>query len=331
MKNINIALIPAYMPDEKLIKLVDDLNKENFKIVVVDDGSGSNYDNIFNNIKETCDLIRYDVNKGKGYALKKGIKYIGEKYKENYIIVTMDCDGQHTVRDAKKLCDLASINKDTLYCGKRLRSKKTPLRSRFGNTVTRLVYNIAAKIDIYDTQTGLRAFSNKLTDYMLKIKGDRYEYEMNVLLYLSCNNIKVKEEKIETIYFDNNKKSHFKTFTDSYKVYSQIIKFSFISIISYLINFILYIIFNIFMNALISNVLSTLIGKIYNYVFNKNIKKEGFIKYIILSILVLFFNTLLLHLFVNKLLINKFTAKILIDIISYFTVFIINILIKKEK
>ena len=57
---------------------------------------------------------------------------------------------------------------------------------------------------------------------MLNTKGERYEYEMNVLLGLKDNNIKVKEIKIETIYIDNNKGSHYRLISDSKKIYKSI-------------------------------------------------------------------------------------------------------------
>ena len=75
-------------------------------------------------------------------------------------------------------------NLDTLVLGKRIRNKDVPLRSKIGNSITRLIFKLITKNDIYDTQTGLRSFSNKLEDYMLNINGDRYEYEMNALLNL---------------------------------------------------------------------------------------------------------------------------------------------------
>lgn len=226
MKEKNIVLIPAYEPDNKLIKLVKELSKENIDIIIIDDGSGSNYQDIFNNCMEYSKVISYDTNKGKGHALKTGLKYIKEKYKEPYIIATMDSDGQHTIKDAKNLIKQCSKNKSTLYLGKRIRSEKTPIRSRIGNSITRFVYKVTTGLDIYDTQTGLRAFSNNLIDYMLEIVGDRFEYEMNVLLKCAKDKIKMKEIEIETIYIDNNSSTHFNGIKDSYRIYKDIIKHS---------------------------------------------------------------------------------------------------------
>ena len=226
MKNKNIVLIPAYEPEDKLIKLVDTLTKEDFDIVIVDDGSGNDYQDIFHKCQNKAYVISYNQNKGKGHALKTGLKYIKEKYKKDYIIVTMDCDGQHTIKDAKKLIKECSKNKDTVYLGKRIRCEKTPLRSRLGNSITRLVYKVVVGLDIYDTQTGLRAFSDNLTDYMLSIEGERFEYEMNVLLNCAIDKIKLKEITIETIYIDNNSKTHFNGIKDSYRIYKDIIEFA---------------------------------------------------------------------------------------------------------
>ena len=76
-----IALIPSYEPDDKIIKLVNELSKNDFKIVVVDDGSGKDYENIFSKL-DKAHVISYKTNKGKGYALKTGYKYIKNKYKD---------------------------------------------------------------------------------------------------------------------------------------------------------------------------------------------------------------------------------------------------------
>ena len=119
----------------------------------------------------------------------------------------MDSDGQHKVSDAQKLCDYIKYNQDCIVIGKRIRSNKTPVRSRIGNSITKVIYNLVTGNNIYDTQTGLRAFSYRLIDFNLGVKGDRYEYEMNVLLEAPLDNIKIKEIEIETIYIDNNSNS----------------------------------------------------------------------------------------------------------------------------
>ena len=216
-----IVLIPAYEPNENMIELLKELKKFDLNIVVVNDGSGSLYRDIFEEACKYAKVLEHTVNKGKGRALKTGLKYISGAFKGKYVVVTMDCDGQHKVRDAIKLYEYVINNPKKLVLGKRLRSNKTPLRSRLGNSITRFVYRLATGLDVYDTQTGLRAFSNELIPFMLDVDGERFEYEMNVLLKCVVNKIEIKELEIETVYIDNNSHSHFKTIRDSILVYKQ--------------------------------------------------------------------------------------------------------------
>ena len=95
-----IALIPAYEPDENLEKVVKELKENNFETIVVNDGSDESYNKYFDNCNTK--VISYNKNQGKGYALKTGLKYIKENF-DDYIVVTIDSDGQHRVVDAIKL------------------------------------------------------------------------------------------------------------------------------------------------------------------------------------------------------------------------------------
>lgn len=225
MKEKIIILIPAYEPTIQFIELLKKLKKEKLNTVVVNDGSDNTYDEIFNKAKDYATILKHDVNKGKGRALKTGIEYINKKYKKDYVIITMDCDGQHTIKDALKLGEYALNHNQELVTGKRIRNEKTPLRSKLGNAITRFVYRTITGLDVYDTQTGLRAFSNKLTPLMLEIEGERFEYEMNVLLTCSSRKIKITEIQIDTIYIENNSGSHFHSIKDSFKIYKELLKY----------------------------------------------------------------------------------------------------------
>lgn len=325
-----VVLIPAYEPDNNLIKLVDELLLNKFEVVVVNDGSSNEYDKIFNNINTGAKVISYNENRGKGYALKTGMKYIKENYKD-YIIVTMDSDGQHTIKDARKLCDYIKNHNDELVIGKRIRNNKTPLRSKIGNRITKVIYHVVTGVKIYDTQTGLRCFTNDLMDFLLNIEGDRFEYEMNVLLYAPINNIKITEIEIETIYIDNNSKSHFDTIKDSFKVYKEIIKFSFSSIISFIVDYIFYALFILLLhNIIISNVLARIISGTLNYNLNKRFvfksNKNNILNYFLLALSILMLNTIILNILVY-LGINLFIAKIITEI----SLFLLSFLVQKNR
>ena len=93
---------------------------------------------------------------------------------------------------------------------------------------------------VHDTQTGLRAFRTELIPVLRDIPGERYEYEMNVLLRFARDKIRILEHEIETIYIDNNAQSHFDTVKDSVRIYKEIFKFSAFSFVGFLVDYSLY-------------------------------------------------------------------------------------------
>ena len=102
----NIAvLIPAYKPDRRLNQLVDDLLAAGFNnLVVVDDGGGEPFREIFNDLLGKATVLVHEVNRGKGAALKTGLTHIMKT--PGVSVVTADSDGQHTPDDVKKIADV---------------------------------------------------------------------------------------------------------------------------------------------------------------------------------------------------------------------------------
>lgn len=92
---MSVVIIPAYKPDERLVGIVDQLWTYGFRIVVVDDGSGEDYLDIFNRINDVCILLRHEENRGKGAAIKTALDYVNREIWGSTLIGVMDCDGQH--------------------------------------------------------------------------------------------------------------------------------------------------------------------------------------------------------------------------------------------
>ncbi len=319
-----VALIPSYEPDERLIKIIDDLINNNFEVVLVNDGSSKSYDKIFDGVNKKTHYLSYEGNHGKGYALKTGLKYISENYKE-CVVVTMDSDGQHTVKDAHNLCKIVENKDNTILLGKRIRSKNTPFKSRVGNGITKVFYRLSTGVNIYDTQTGLRAFKSDLIDFLLTIEGNRFEYEMNMLMMAPKKKIKLEEEVIETIYEDNNSGTHFHPIKDSYLVYKELLKFISSSTLSFLVDYGLYVIIVAFSKSVVlSNVIARVISSTFNYTLNKkmvfkdknNVSKSIF-KYYLLAIFILLVNTSILYLLVSVLGLNKYISKLIVEVVLF--------------
>ena len=216
-----VPIIPALNPDEKLIKIVDELKKHFKKIIIVNDGSNS--DEIFKKLEKNkeCVILTHEVNLGKGKALKTAFTYYQDNLMKDYKgVIALDADGQHTVDDVIKICDVLEKN-DCFILGTRLfNTKETPWRNKTGNRITSRVFKWLYGTYIKDTQTGLRARPNRLIPFLLKVEGNRFEYELNELIALVKKQEKIEEVDIKTVYLhDSNKKSHFKVFKDSYRIY----------------------------------------------------------------------------------------------------------------
>ncbi len=327
-----IALIPAYEPADELLNLVVQLSDAHFRIVLIDDGSGENYRRIFSAAKRFADVLIHETNKGKGRALKTGLSFIQRHFSENATVVTMDADGQHSVGDAIRVTEAAASDRGSLVLGCRRFCGEVPKRSRLGNAVTRFVYREVTGLDVSDTQTGLRAFDVSLIPFMLGVEGDRYEYEMNVLLKCARSGIPIREIGISTIYFNNNEGSHFSTFKDSFIIYRDIVKFAAASLTGFAADYGVYSLMVAATGGLgsavsipLSNITARVVSSTVNYTLNRRFvfrSKDSVAKtaaqYFLLAACILAGNTMLLSFLVSNLGVNEYAAKLLAEI-TFFT------------
>ncbi|MHB8076033.1 glycosyltransferase [Desulfosporosinus fructosivorans] len=263
-------LIPAYEPDIRLLTLIEKLQAVcNFKIVVVDDGSGNAYSGIFKTVQDYgCTVLTHTTNQGKGRALKTGFRYILETG-ESEGVVCADSDGQHLPQDIIKISQEINALKGHIILGCRRFTGNVPMRSRFGNTITRMVYSFSTGKSIYDTQTGLRGFSSDMLDWLCSVPGERFEYEMNCLLEADKEGYSFREVDIDTVYHHNHS-SHFRTIIDSAKVYLPILKFSASSLLSGVLDIaLLLLIQSIYPNLLLAVVGARVCSSVFNYTLNR--------------------------------------------------------------
>lgn len=210
MINRYIALIPAYDPTPILCDLVRNLCNAGFSIVIVDDGSKDSCSGIFDDCISRATVLHHPKSAGKGQALKTGLHYIQENYSSDSVIVTVDADGQHTIDDALNICALAARHKRALILGKRQFDKSVPLRNRFRNTLTSFMFRRNTGIRLQDPMTGLRAFAHRMIPTLLAVPGQWHEYEINALLYLAREKIRILEQPVKTVYNDIYSLSQFK-------------------------------------------------------------------------------------------------------------------------
>lgn len=235
-------MIPAYEPDDKLVALVDALANR-FPVLVVDDGStGAGCPAVFQRAGEAgAVVLHHRVNLGKGSALKTGIAYVQKLGPDVPGVVTADADGQHTPADIARIAEAMAAHPGAIILGAR-DFAKMPARSKTGNALTRLAFRAGTGLRVSDTQTGLRGLPQNLFSELLTLSGERYEYEMNMLLAIPAWEVPFHEVEIDTIYIDGNKSTHFNALRDGYRVFSRVVKYVGSSLASTLADYALYLI-----------------------------------------------------------------------------------------
>ena len=243
MKSRVTVIIPAYEPDQKLITTLQELTAAGFDdIVVVDDGSSAPCKDVFEQVEamECCTLLRHPHNKGKGAALKTAFAFFLEQREERQVAVCADADGQHLTKDIEAVY-MECLDKGGVVLGVRdFSSPQVPSRSRFGNRVTSGVFRLFFGMKLQDTQTGLRAFDRKNLPTMMKVSGDSYEYETNMLFEIKKESIPLSQVGIETVYIEENKSSHFRVVRDSLRVYGLILKYLCSSAVTSVVDVLMY-------------------------------------------------------------------------------------------
>ncbi|HEY3547662.1 MAG TPA: bifunctional glycosyltransferase family 2/GtrA family protein [Propionicimonas sp.] len=215
-----IVLIPSFEPDDRLTHLVRDLvGIAGIQVLVVDDGSGPGYGAVFGQaLLAGAEVLTHPVNRGKGAALRNGFAHVRAHHPEEPVVCA-DSDGQHTLLDILRVA--AAVGDDgsvDLVLGVRRFAGRVPLRSRVGNLVTAGLFALVTGHWIADTQTGLRGYPHRMLGWLADVPGDRFEYELDLLLRASRERLRIEQLEIATVYLRQNSSSHFRPVQDSVRV-----------------------------------------------------------------------------------------------------------------
>ena len=344
-------IVPSYNPDEKLKMVVEGLRNRGFHdIIVVNDGSDEKHLEPFE-MAGRCTVIHHKVNKGKGRALKTAFAFCLENRKNSLGVITVDGDNQHHPDDVYACGKALLENRQSLVLGCRnFKGDDVPPRSKFGNGMTKGIFQTLCGLKISDTQTGLRAIAMTKLPEMMEIKGERYEYETNMLLETKNMEIPICEVPIRTIYIDENESSHFNPIKDSIKIYSMILKFFMNSVLSTVIDLALYFLLSMIFTGMhfaqasivfLATLFARACSSLFNYKVNRKVVfKQGgshsVVKYYILCACQMTVSAALVYLLSSVLMASSLLStvvKAIVDTCLFFISFRIqkNWVFKREK
>lgn len=338
-----VFLIPSLDPDDKMGVYVKKLiNAGALKILVIDDGSKSENKHYFEDLERFSEVVvlTHEVNKGKGAALKTGFNYILNNLNGVFGVVTADADGQHacddTIATAYKVLETNQI----VFGTRDFNEEIVPFKSRNGNKITTFLFEVLHGKHVNDTQTGLRGLPIDFVKTCSELKGDRYEYEIMMLIQIARENREIVELPIKTIYFECNRASHFNPIKDSFRIYKimfgTFFKFAGSGLLSTLLDLSIFtILVNVIFGSLSSTkgiFLATLFARVCSSLFNFTLNKntvfkstentwKSLVKYYCLAIIQMTLSWMMVVCIYNKVSFNTTIIKAFVDgllfLISY--------------
>jgi len=193
------VVFPAYNEEKNIRFVIREARKylKNPLIIVVDDGSRDRTSEIAK--KEKAIVLKHEKNKGKGEAVKTGIKYVLKNYPKVDVIVLADADRQYLLKDAPKLSEPIKNGEADIVIGAR-NWKEVPFRHRLGNFVWRKTFNLLFGTNFRDTNCGYMAVNRKGAKVLLKHIYGGYILENSILIGCLKKKLRIVQRPVRVIY-----------------------------------------------------------------------------------------------------------------------------------
>jgi glycosyltransferase involved in cell wall biosynthesis len=207
-----VVIIPTYNNAGTVAKVISDVKAFTADVIVVNDGSTDDTRDILATIDDIR-VIDYPNNKGKGYALKLGLK---RAYEWGYrYAITIDSDGQHYADDIPTFIESIEQKPDSLLIGARnLTAENMPSKNTFANRFSNFWYKVETGQELSDTQSGFRLYPlEKLQNIHFITR--RYEFEVEIIVRAAWRGVNVENVPIKVYYPPVEERvSHFRPLHD---------------------------------------------------------------------------------------------------------------------
>lgn len=213
-----VVVIPTFDNAGTIAAVVSDVRRYAADVIVVDDGSHRPVDEVLGEGRpDGVRVIRYAPNRGKGYALRRGLdaaREAGFRY-----AVTIDADGQHFASDLERFADEIERSPDALLVGARnLAADNMPSRNTFANRFSNFWYRVETGRRLDDTQSGYRLYPLEPLRGM-RFLSRRYEFEVEVIVRAAWRGVEVRNIPVGVYYPPAAERvSHFRPSVDFIRI-----------------------------------------------------------------------------------------------------------------
>ena len=192
-----LAVVPAFREAGRVADVVRGV-REHVPCLVVDDGSNDGTAEAAE--AAGADVVRHNVNRGKGAALKTGFAYAGEHQYNG--VITLDADGQHDPVSIPDFLAAAEQGADVVV-GRRegWAEHGMPWLRRMTNRVTSAIVSRLGRCRVADSQCGYRYISVRAWSAACP-ETSSYDAESEILIRAGRLGFRITEVPVRTIYGD---------------------------------------------------------------------------------------------------------------------------------
>ena len=179
------VIVPLFNEEKTIIKVLRKIydikkNYEELEIIVINDGSTDGSKKLLDENNDLYDvLISYDKNKGKGHAVKNGIKSANGKY-----IIFQDADLEYDPIDFIKFFKIIDRFEPDLIMGSRFNysdyTKSHNILNKYGNKLITFLFNISYNTTFTDIYSCYACFKKNLINYN-DLKTEGFEQHAEIL------------------------------------------------------------------------------------------------------------------------------------------------------
>jgi len=212
-----VVIIPVYNNEKTILCVIESVREYCHDIIVVNDGSVDSTSEILGNVPDIL-LLSYPKNRGKGYALRRGLLKAKELNYKNAI--TIDADGQHYAHDIPLFLAAAAEHPGTILVGARdLSAENMPGKNSFANRFSNFWFRLQTGIKLTDTQSGYRLYP---LDRLGQLRGGytaKYEFELEILVFAAWRGVKIENITVDVYYPPIGERvSHFRPLKDFFRI-----------------------------------------------------------------------------------------------------------------
>lgn len=212
------AIIPCYNVGPRCIPVIQEASRHVGRVLAMDDGST---DDTRACIGQTeAELVAFERNQGKGYALLEGFSRALQDERIG-VVITLDGDGQHDPQEIPTLLAAFSAGAGDLIIGARAGPwNAMPLRRRLANRCSSFFISRLCGQPLPDSQSGFRLLSRPALERLLpSLRPGRYETETQMLILASRLGLRISSVPIATIYSEStNAASSFHPLWDTFLI-----------------------------------------------------------------------------------------------------------------